>query len=131
MNTNPNTVVVNLRINGISRHKQQVYRAGASKAEIKAIKERLKADLHAIWDHVTVPCKSLTRNIPQAFKDYHEKQKVKYGYVKYQIEREERYHGTTFYSVHAMSQYGGYLRNKLNYVEEKEVINFINNNPVV
>ena len=56
VNNNTNTAVVNIRINGISRHKQQVYRAGASKAEIKAIKERLKAELHAMWDHVTVPC---------------------------------------------------------------------------
>ena len=129
--TNDCIVVVNIRINGISRHKQQVYRAGASKAEIKAIKERLKAELHEQWDDVLVQCTTVNADIPDEFKRYHEQQEEEYGYRKYQIERENKYHGKITFSVHAMMKCGDYLKNKLDHVSIDEVRNFINNNPVV
>lgn len=122
--------VVNIRINGISRHKQQVYKKGLSKVEIKALKDRMKAFLYDEWKDVHVHCTALSKKLPQTFKNYHKAQEDAYGYIKYRVERDESVQGKVFYSVHAMSKYGGYLRCRLNYVEEKEVTKFIEQNPV-
>lgn len=123
--------VVNIRINGISRHKQQVYKKGISNQAIKAIKDRLRAELHETWDNVEFNCSAISMDIPDEFKRYHEAQEDEFGYRKYQIEREPKIEGkTTLYSVHRMLKAGGYLKCKLDHVEIDEVRKFVELNPV-
>lgn len=123
--------IVNIRINGISRHKQQVYKKGTSNQAIKAIKDRLKAELHEQWDNVFENCSAVSVDIPDEFKRYHELQEEEYGYRKYQIEREPTSHGNKLFSVHAMMKCGDYLKNKLDHVKIDEVRKFVELNPVV
>jgi hypothetical protein len=123
-------VTVNVRINGIVRHKTGWFDAGTPRGDVQIIKNDLIAQLHEQFDNVIEQCTSSSTNIPDEFKAYHKAQEEEYGYVKFKIERDESSGGRVFYSVHAMSKYGGYLRNKLNYVPEKEVVKFINDNPV-
>lgn len=121
---------VNVRINGIVRHKTGWYDAGSSRDDIRTIKNQLIAQLHEQFDNTTEHCTASSTKILPEFKAYHKAQEDVYGYIKYKVERDEVFAGKAFYSIHAMSQNGGYLRNKLNYVTEKEVKEFINNNPV-
>ena len=122
--------IVNIRINGIARHKQQVYKKGISNQAIKAIKDRLKAELHEQWDNIQTNCTAVNSDIPDEFKRYHEAQEEEYGYRKYQIEREPTSHGNKLFSVHAMMKCGDYLKNKLDHVGIDEVRKFVELNPV-
>jgi len=123
--------IVNIRINGIPRHKQQVYKKGISNQAIKAIKARLTAELHEQWDNIQTNCTAVNSDIPDEFKRYHEAQEDECGYRKYQVEREPKINGsTTLYSVHAMLKAGGYLKCKLDHVKIDEVRKFVELNPV-
>lgn len=121
---------VNVRINGIVRHKTGWYDSSASRGDIRTIKNDLIVELHRQFDNITEQCTASSTIILPEFKAYHKAQEEEYGYVRYKIERDESRGGKVFYSVHAMSRNSGYLRNKLNYVEADEVREFINNNPV-
>lgn len=123
--------IVTIRINGICRHKQQVYKKGISNQAIKAIKDQLKVELHETWDNVFESCSAISLDIPDEFKRYHEQQEDELGYRKYQVEREPKINGSaTLYSVHAMMKAGGYLKCKLDHVGIDEVRNFVKLNPV-